>query len=179
MEYNFKKIGERIRKERKLLGYSQHEFLEVLREKGYTIGYNRYSNIETGKYYHYDFDFLCVLSDLFKCEIGYILCEHDCKTGRNTDISKETGLSEQSIETIKALNQDNNMQLFFNDLINMGEFNILVERLHTYKLALTQKWTFGTIMKVNEDIDLKEFSANKSLILLLEKIKDFYKQKPQ
>ncbi|WP_155829304.1 helix-turn-helix domain-containing protein [Butyrivibrio sp. AD3002] len=178
MEYNFEMIGKRIRKERKLLGYSQHAILDVLREKGYVIGYNKYSQIETGKYYNYDFNFLCVLSELFNCEIGYILCEHDCKTGRNTDIQNELGLSEESIELIKIWKSSGENISFLNELLQMSQFELLIERLHAYKHSLSQDWSFDeSLVKINNDKAISAYYANDSLSLLLEEMRKRYKGK--
>ena len=41
------------------------------------------------------------LCNLFECELGYLLCEYDCKTRTATDIQGITGLSEQAIEFLK------------------------------------------------------------------------------
>lgn len=38
-------------------------------------------------------------------ELGYLLCEHDCKTKSSTDIHQITGLSEKSIEILKQWNK--------------------------------------------------------------------------
>ena len=46
------------------------------------------------------------LCNIFNCEIGYLLCEYDCKTRAATDIVKETGLSEKSIDILKKANTE-------------------------------------------------------------------------
>lgn len=120
MKYNYVKIGERIREERKAAGHkSQKAFIEYLYDKyHYSMGRNTLSDIETGKTNHYDCDLLYYLCDTFHCEMGYLLCEYDCKTGRNTDIEKETGLNEKSIAILSEMLFENNAS-GLTDILNM------------------------------------------------------------
>ena len=103
MEYNYEEIGRIIKKERKKTGLSQDAFIQLIREKhGYSISRNTLSKIEKGKTSHYDCELLYILCDIFDCEMGYLLGEYECKTGRSTDISKETGLSETAIDKLQG-----------------------------------------------------------------------------
>lgn len=104
MKYNYALIGERIKNERKAAGYKSHDALcDALRDKyGYAITRRTLGEIENGERNHYDADFLFYLCDLFGCEMGYLLGEYDCRTGRNTDIAAATGLSEKAIERLDA-----------------------------------------------------------------------------
>lgn len=126
MKYNFENIGKRIAKERKEYCHlSQDGLLSKLSEK-YGIGMcrNTLSAIEKGKYHHYDIDFLFALCELFNCEIGYLLCEYDYKTGRDTDIVDATGLSITSVQRItKSHPRDKN-----------NELDIIIESNEYYKL---------------------------------------------
>lgn len=104
-KYDFHLIGKRIRNERKAAGYkSQADLIERLKKDGYSISRNTLSDIEQGKTNHYDSDLLFELCEIFNCEIGYLLCEYDCKTGRNTDIAIETGLNEAAINVLREIN---------------------------------------------------------------------------
>lgn len=112
MEYNLQKIGDRIRTLRKKRGFSQDKLIEILDiNYGVRISRNTLSNIENGcqKTCNFKLDLLFALSSLFECEVGYLLCEYDNITGRNTDIQKETGLNDKSIEALKLIQlQDEN-----------------------------------------------------------------------
>lgn len=106
MTYNYEEIGNRLKELRKEKGLSQERLLEELENKGVHISRGSLSDIENGNekgFLH--LDLLSALADLYDCEIGYLLCEYDCKTGRNTDIKAVTGLSEKSIEALQRLNQ--------------------------------------------------------------------------
>lgn len=105
MAYNFKNIGERIRKERKLLpngkrkGVSQGELAQRL---GYSADYRQIvakweSGVEMPA-----LDDALNLCNIFNCELGYLLCEpnYTCKDGRKTDIQKETQLSEDAVNSL-------------------------------------------------------------------------------
>lgn len=121
MEYNFKEIGERIQKERNKLGISQDEFIYKLNCAYYgnrknddnyewertpqtpgIIGRNTLSDIENGKVVSFDLRVLSAMAILFKCEIGYLLCEkgYENKTREITDVITATGLSSQAIDNI-------------------------------------------------------------------------------
>lgn len=101
MKYNYKVIGERICTERKKLGYSQLQLMAALNERGIPKGRNRISEIENGTAKRFECDFLFALCDIFDCELGYLLGEYDQKTGRETDICRETGLTANAIAYLK------------------------------------------------------------------------------
>ena len=50
-----------------------------------------------------DIEELCILSQLFDCEAGYLLGEFDCKKRAVADIQAEIGLSEQAISNLQTL----------------------------------------------------------------------------
>lgn len=113
-------IGERIRTERKKLELTQDGLAEKI-----DIGSRQtIAQWENGVALPPLSKLLC-MCDLFGCEIGYLLCDYDCKTRTATDIQKETGLSEAAINelitahtsrqyfallAVNALLEDSNMQ---------------------------------------------------------------------
>ena len=108
MEYNFKLIGHRIRTERKKAGFkSQDALVDRLQSEGFATTRATLGKIENGKTSHYDCELLLLLCKIFNCEMGYLLGEYNCKTGRNTDISKATGLSEEAILRLNPLSSMN------------------------------------------------------------------------
>ena len=95
-KYNFQKIGNRIKQERNKAKKSQDElgdYIGVTRQK--------VAKWEHGKDLPQLSDLLR-LCNLFDCEIGYLLCEYDCKTKVATDIQTVTGLSETAINRISS-----------------------------------------------------------------------------
>lgn len=108
MKYNFVEIGDRLRNLRKKNGYSQEKLLEILdTEYGFHISRNVLSNIENGcqKADNFKLGLLLALSDIYGCDVGYLLCEYDNITGRNFDIQAATGLNDDSIKTLESLQQ--------------------------------------------------------------------------
>lgn len=106
MEYNFIKIGNRLRKLREDNNYSQDKLIEILdTDYDLHISRNTLSNIENGcqKACNFKLDLLFALSALYNCDTGYLLCEYDNITGRNTDIQAVTGLNDDSIKTLESL----------------------------------------------------------------------------
>ncbi len=114
MKYNTILIGERIRCERKKRGWSQEKLIEELSNtKHVNIGRNTLSRIEssfTQDISGFHLDLLIALSELFDCEIGYLLGEYDCHTGRNTDIKEETGLSDKAIDALRSIQQEDEIE---------------------------------------------------------------------
>ncbi len=122
MEYNMELIGDRIRAERKKRGWNQDDLIEKLSQTKMRvkIGRNSISKIESPSKHDlscFRLDLLIALSELFDCEIGYLLGEYDCTTGRNTDVKEETGLNESSIGTLKAI-----CKYWDGDLINVVNY---------------------------------------------------------
>lgn len=94
-----KTIGNRVKKERK---ETLHLSQEKLAQK-YHISRNKVIDIEKGVH-NIDYIFLLELCRDCNCDIGYLLGEYDCRTGRVTDLVKETGLSENAIDKLLSLN---------------------------------------------------------------------------
>lgn len=101
MEYNMRRIGEKIASLRKAEGLSQEQMVEALSVLNVKIGRNRLSEIENGKRNDIDFSFLEGCSKLFGCDVGYLLCEYeDCRTADWQAVNYFTGLSEKSIQQL-------------------------------------------------------------------------------
>lgn len=139
-DFDFKKIGKRIRYERKQAGFtSQIAFAEALH-----LGESSRQTIckwENGKLLP-SLDHLLDMCKLFHCEIGYLLCEYDCKTKENTDIHQVIGLSENAIAVLKTLNHENHFRALLN-IINQiiehdGFFNLL-KAIYLHKLTYIDK----------------------------------------
>lgn len=92
--YDYKRIGERIKKERNDSGKSQEALGELLGVTRQTI-----AKWEHGKEMPH-FEDCLNLCNLFGCDLGYLTCEYDCKTRATTDIQAEIGLSEPAINNL-------------------------------------------------------------------------------
>lgn len=130
MEYDSTLIGKRISQERKKKELSQDKFLALLNDNyGYPMSRNTLSKIEQGKSSHFDCELFLIMCDIFDCEMGYLLGEYDCKTGRDTDITKETGLNSESItklNSILARNGSTRRTDLLNLVINHPKFELLL-----------------------------------------------------
>jgi len=108
MKYDQDKIGKRILLERRKAGYSNQSSFAV------AMGYSEESrqtvaNWEKGKTVPC-MEALLRMCNFFGCELGYLLCEYDCKTREMTDIHVATGLSEKAIDAIKGITISNNKE---------------------------------------------------------------------
>ena len=101
IQYNESEIGKRIRAERKAAGFKSAE--NFGNELG--IGRSQVEQIEQGKRLP-ALDTLVKMTEMFNCEVGYLLCEpgYECKTRTKTDIQRETGLSEPAISILHRMN---------------------------------------------------------------------------
>lgn len=155
MKYNYIKIGDRLRQLRKDHGYSQDKLIDILDDEyGVKIGRNTYSNIENGcqSASNFKLDLLIALSSLYGCDIGYLLCEYDNITGRNTDIQKITGLNDESIKALEMAvreseiekelyNLRNNKSLTVSETLNiMFKHGILVDIAKSFRNYLLTEY---------------------------------------
>ena len=122
--YDFKSIGERIRKERKELGMNQDQLASALNiSSRQTI-----AKWENGSAIPQLEDMLN-MCNLFCCELGYLLCEHDLKTREATDIHNLTGLSKESIEYLEFANEilkDNHID----DVYGKAHYDIVIRTIN-------------------------------------------------
>lgn len=109
-KYDFQKIGNRIKQERNNAKKSQDELGDYIGVTRQTV-----AKWEHGKDLPQLSDLLR-LCNLFDCEIGYLLCEYDCKTKVATDIKKETGLTEKAISGLAVALSKN--QVFARQAVN-------------------------------------------------------------
>ena len=94
--YDYKKIGSIIKKERKELGMNQETFAAALNISArQTI-----AKWENGTVVPQLEDMLN-MCNLFGCELGYLLGEHELKTRDASDIHERTGLSSEAIEYLE------------------------------------------------------------------------------
>lgn len=131
MEYDLKAIGKRICKERKEAGLSQGKFAESLhlsQDSRQTI-----AKWENGKVLP-ALEYLLSMCDLFNCELGYLLCEYDCKTKTATDIHTKTGLSEEAINVLINLNKldINEVLITLSKIVTHDKFLKLLSTIHTH-----------------------------------------------
>lgn len=73
---------------------------------------------------------------LFKCELGYLLCEYDCKTKAATDIYALTGLSENAINKLITINNTDITEIIatLSKIIEHDEFIRLLRAIHVHVL---------------------------------------------
>lgn len=134
-----KKIGERIKQERCLAGYkSQSEFalaLSYSEDSRQTI-----SKWESGKKLPSLEDFI-KMCELFECEIGYLLCEYDCKTKDATNIHNAIGLSEKAISILHHICESSYQDTIvsFSKFIEHEKFFSLLLAMHTHVFELSKK----------------------------------------
>lgn len=136
--YDEKAIGKRIQYERNQLGLSQGKFAEKIglaESSRQVIG-----KWEKGKLLPH-FDHMLKMCELFECELGYLLCEYDCKTRVATDVKKATGLTEAAINRLMDINKShiNGALDTFSKLILHKEFGQLFRAMHLHICNFNKK----------------------------------------
>lgn len=179
----YKKIGERIRDERKnTLEYSQEQLAEQLECVRQTI-----SAWENGdRINKITLEQLFALCDILECDIGYLLCEYDTKRHINAGIPEETGLSEQTIENLRferkmcednsIINKNNTpvLQIIIDALVkDSDEINFITKRfldVYVHNKEILEKgdsWIFKkVVLAVLKNPYYYYFSHDKPLNLL-------------
>lgn len=103
MNYDYKKIGERIRQERKAQKNSKGKSMtqEDIAAK-YHVKRSTVSKWESGETMP-SFQTMLNMCKDFDCELGYLLCEdgYENKTRKATDICEATGLSEEAVNMLQ------------------------------------------------------------------------------
>lgn len=97
-----KKIGERIKEQRLVAGLNRKEFLPKIYMS--PSSYKTLAKWESGEKVP-DLESLVRMSDLFGCDIGYLLGDYDEKHHSTADVSKQTGLSGNAVEKISDMNR--------------------------------------------------------------------------
>lgn len=122
MNYDYLKIGERIRKERKALKQTQIVFAENLNVTRRTV-----TNWENGEKPP-KFQQMIDMCKMFDCEMGYLLCEdgYENKTRVTTDICEKTGLSEKAVYMLEQRKKhlkknENSVAVFTSFFIENGK----------------------------------------------------------
>lgn len=108
-------IGKRIRFERKELGLTQQQLAEQLNlSPGSTSLIRKW---EKGKVLP-SVDTFFYMSQLFSCDIAYLLCEYDARTKEAADIWASVGISEEAVAKLKQSNDNYKSKLLFNVLLS-------------------------------------------------------------
>lgn len=103
MNYDYEKIGKRIKAERKAHGMTQENFSAAYRVKRSTV--SKWEHGETIP----SFQTMLDMCKDFDCELGYLLCEngYENRTREATDICEATGLSEEAVRKLVANMSEN------------------------------------------------------------------------
>ena len=130
--YNWKKIGERVRLEREKRGLTMEAMADRIGTSRQTV-----SRWERGDGVEITLNMLLRMCDIFECELGYMLCEYDCKTREATDICKATGLSEAAVAHIISMynvSRSSNSDTANVAVCGMDLLNLLLEGGASYLL---------------------------------------------
>lgn len=134
------KIGIRIKEERQKLGLTQTELGLKLCVGDEATSRQTICNWEKGRIMPTieRFHDMC---NQFDCELGYLLCEYDCKAKTNSDIHNLIGLSENSINILKQINSSHYRDTIntLSQLIEHPHFIDLLCDIHTHNIELNQK----------------------------------------
>ena len=178
-----KDIGKRVYTERNKNNFTQ----EMLAQK---IGISRQtlSKLEQGESIKIDFFTILNLCEVFRCEIGYLLCEYDCKRKDIANIQNKIGISEQAIMELERINSNENIHAVMYNfdkiislLIESPLFTELLINISTSASKQTMNEKKDNYLENKKGIDILE--ADKLLLALgkvslsVEEFKELYFQK--
>lgn len=127
MKIDYKKMGDRVLKLRKEKDYSQGKLSAILEDEYYiNCSRQRISNIEHGNNNKIDLSLLEALSDIFNCDIGYLIGEIEEHTQENKYICDRLNISEKAADNIKACCQGENKDIFNALCEHDNLFNVVV-----------------------------------------------------
>lgn len=128
MKVNEKVIGERIKALRKEKGYNQTELSRILEDKYYINHKRAYiGRIERGEDKSLlDLPLLEALSDIFNCDIGYLVGEIEEHTQENKYICDKLNLSEKAVDNIKSCCHSEEKEVFKALCENDNLFDVVV-----------------------------------------------------
>lgn len=177
-------IGTRIKSEREKRGWSQWELGEKITNisgantaDGKTKSQGNISDWERGNRIPSLTDLLC-LSNLFGCDLGYLMCDYDSKTYGEKEISAALGLSPDVINTLTIWNkwgmkeEQNALSILISDaryktskhraILDLIDFFFSYKREVEYK----QLWQNGqiTIADTGGTIDIHALKLSDSTI---------------
>lgn len=127
MKIDYKKMGDRVLKLRKEKDYSQGKLSAILEDEYYiNCSRQRISNIEHGNNNKIDLSLLEALSDIFNCDIGYLIGEIEEHTQENKYICDRLNISEKAADNIKACCHGENKDIFNALCEHDNLFNVVV-----------------------------------------------------
>lgn len=128
MKYDWKKIGDRIRKLRKDKGWTQQNVIDKINER-FPIGRNKYIALENGKDENYYTEVFTELCMIYHCDIGYLLCEYDTKFRDRYEMGEMLGLSETAIN---ILTHKDNSRGFVNAFLEYPMHYEIAQTVYNY-----------------------------------------------
>lgn len=131
MKYDYKKIGERIKNERKSKGLTQENVVSQL-NKTTSVGRTTYIDLEAGKCERFPIQGFTALAELFHCSVGYLLCEYDTRFQIASDIGEVLGLSESAVSHL--LHEDNS-RAFVNFFLEWDKHYRITQTFLNYGLG--------------------------------------------
>lgn len=160
--YDWKKIGQRIKEERKKIKLSQQE----LADKIFISSRQTIANWENGSSKPQLEDMIC-LCNLFQCELGYLLVEPDysCRTRGISYVHETTGLSEEAITNLSELFTNSSTKP--NDQISHEVVDLILKTENdTCLLWNMGMYIYGDYINESAKKDLNRVGYNKESILL-------------
>ena len=135
MEYNYRRIGEIIVRERNKRGWSQSDLIDELSRYA-PIARNRLSELENGKAKRCDFILLASLCKLFECEMAYLLGESELPTKADELICSETNLSYSAVAVLRNLT-DSERKFLESMLTSRADLYFVASAFEEYRLKKT------------------------------------------
>ena len=146
-------IGERIKAERKRQNWTQKQLAEKIK----TYSEKTLRDWEKGNT-NISVDGLIELSNLFGCDVNYLIGTYDYRTKESEDICKTTGLSEEAVKVLVKLKKHREHSFpSYHETLSAEKLKFI-----SYLIENEDKFTsavMDTLSHLNSDLNSKEYRA--------------------
>ena len=170
METILHKLGERIQKERKLFGFTQEEFAQMINKTRRTV-----VNWENGLV-NPSLDDLNGLCNLFKCDLDYLTGRLEEQTHDDHFICGATGLSEDAVKKLRSYKGTGNAALL-SEMITHKEFDNLLVATNVAVDDNEQRWNNLSMITSYADFsdyknEISNYIASKKFLQVVDGIRE-------
>ena len=158
-------FSEKVKERRKGRGLSQQEMADSL-----YVSLKTYQNWENGRSCPDGIEMLYALCDRLDCDIDFLFGKQECPHKVETDIHRITGLSENSIYSLKELNQldDDIKQAVFPSLELLLDWQLLPAMACNLMLYISGEYDGKTLNVIDDEGKIMGLLPETSTYLLLQ-----------
>lgn len=160
-------IGDRVKQLREAANLSQAQLAKKLDVKSQTVNQWEHGerDLKTG--------YIIKLANFFGVSADYILCLEDCKTHGKTNIVESIGLSEEAINVLEKMKNDD-VYRSANTVLLYCLSKMIENNEMEYVLQCIDQYVWDMVVKLDGELEvLKDFIKENEIDLSLAEIKEY------